>query len=45
MQSCLMLVYATTSVLFYRLSLCNITLGKKKNKRIVKVMYVARFMV
>ena len=30
MQSCLMLVYATTSVLFYRLSLCNITLGKKK---------------
>ena len=44
MQSCLMLVYATTSVLFYRLSLCNITLGKKK-KSIVKVMYVARFMV
>ena len=36
MQSCLMLVYATTSVLSYPLSLCNITLDKLKKVRIVQ---------
>ena len=36
MQSCLMLVYATTFVLSYPLSLCNITLDRLKKVRIVQ---------